>query len=91
MSGPGQPEYKSGDEIHREVINVRQTTTTREAIRITISQRTADNGELALSTANISGHVPAYFEKPDFLEDLAMAMIIAAYHMRKWNKRVDGK
>lgn len=84
-------ESKFGEDIRREVINVRQTTTTREAIRITVSQRNADNGELALATAVFSGRIPAYVESPEFMEDLGMAMIIAAHQMRKWNKYVDGK
>ena len=78
-------------EVRHEVINVRQTTTTRDAIRITVSQRYADNGELALATALLSGRIPMYVESAEFMEDLGMALIIAAYHMRKWNKYVDGK
>jgi 3-polyprenyl-4-hydroxybenzoate decarboxylase len=82
---------KAGEEIRREVITVRHTTTTREAIRITVSQRIADNGELALATATITGHMPSYYEKPDLMEDLAMALINSAYIARKFNKHVIGK
>jgi hypothetical protein len=84
-------EYRAGEEIRREVINVRQTTTTREAIRVTVAQRNADNGELALSTAVISGKIPLYVESARFLEDLGNALIVAAFFMKKWNKYVNGK
>jgi len=77
-------------DIRHEVINVRQTTTTREAIRLTISQRYADNNELALATASLSGKIPTYVESPDFLEDLGMALIIGAHFMRRWNRHVNG-
>ena len=84
-------EPKTGDEIRREVITVRHTTTTREAIRITVSQRVADNGELALATATITGMIPTYYEKPDLMEDYAMALINSAFIVRKFNKHVIGK
>jgi len=80
---------KNRNEIRREVINVRPTTTTREAIRITVAQREADNHELALATAIISGVVPVYVESPDFMEDLGKAYIAGAYFMRKFNKHVE--
>lgn len=79
---------KAGNEVNREVITVRPTTTTREAIRITVSHRIADNGELALATASITGMMPTYYEKPDLMEDLAMALINSAFIMRKFNKHV---
>lgn len=80
-----------GKEIAREVITIRPTTTTREAIRITVSQRVANNGEIALATAVLSGKIDAYYEKPEIMEDVAIALINAAFVMRKLNKRVTGK
>ena len=91
VKGESKAEPRAGDEIRREVITVRHTTTTREAIRITVSQRVADNGELALATATISGFLPTYFEKPDLMEDVAMALINSAFIVRKFNKHVIGK
>lgn len=81
----------AGEELAHEVITIRPTTTTREAIRITVTQRVANNGEIALATAVLSGHIDVYYEKPEIMEDVAIGLINAAYVMRKLNKRVLGK
>ena len=74
--------------IQREVITVRPFTSTREAIRITITQKETDSGELALASWNIGGKIPHYGEKPDILEDLGRLFFVAAYYIRKFNKTV---
>lgn len=75
-------------EIAKEVFTIRPTTTTRPAIRITVTQRVADDGDIAMATASFSQTIPDYFEKPDILEDVAMEMIRAAGAMRRLNRRV---
>jgi len=84
-------EQTTSGEVNREVITIRPTTTTREAIRLTITQRVADNGEIALATAVLSGKIPSYFEKPEIMEDVAKALLNGAYFMRKFNKKINGK
>ena len=79
---------KRPSEIRREVITIRPTTTTRAAIRITITQRQNEDQEIAMSTASISGDIPSYLEKPDLLEDLGRAFFVAAHFMRLWNRHV---
>ena len=76
------------DPLHKEVITIRPPTTTRDPIRITIMQRATDKGEIAMATANLSGLIPDYFEKPDLLEDIGKAFFVAAYFMRRYNKNV---
>jgi hypothetical protein len=90
VDDPEEP-FGAGTEIAHEVITIRPTTTTRAAIRITVSQRVANNGEIAVATAVLSGKIDAYYEKPEIMEDVAIALINAAYIMRKLNKRAVGK
>lgn len=82
-----KPIRKPG-EIRREVFTIRPTTTTREAIRLTVSQRENDNKELALASWVLSGSIPIYGEKPDLLEDIGRLFFVAAYYIRKWNRYV---
>ena len=76
-------------EVYTEDFIIRPVTTTRtKALKITVSQRVIDTGEIAMSTALFSKHMDLYYEKPDILEDQGMAMIRAAGLMRKLNKKV---
>ena len=75
-------------EIFREVITIRPTTSTRPSFTITITQRIADNGETAMATAIVSKQFDIYYEKPNFMKDFANKMIYAAELMEKLNKRV---
>lgn len=84
-----EPDSKQvSQEIFKEVIIIRPTTTTREQLSITVTQRIANNGEIALATATLSKHLDTYFEKPDLIKDTANKMIYAAELMMKLNKKV---
>lgn len=87
-SKPHETTTEKTSELFKEVFTIRPTTTTRPAMRLTVAQRVAEDGEIAMATASLSQHFPTYFEKPDILEDMAMEMIRAAGVMRKLNKRV---
>ena len=79
---------KHPGEIQREVITVRPFTSTREAIRITVTQKKNEEGEPVLASWNIAGKFPYYGEKPDILEDLGRLCFVAAFYIRKFNKAV---
>lgn len=89
IDNPGKTKpSKKLSEIAREEFIIRPLTTTRKAIKITVLQRVTDTSEIALATASLDGAIPAYFEKPDLLEDMGMEFIRAAGAMRKLNKKV---
>jgi len=75
-------------EVHHEEIVIRPATTTRQAIKITLTQRATKENEFAMSTAVLSGHLDIYYEKPDILLDIANNLIYAALVMRRLNKKV---
>ncbi len=79
---------KEDSEIFREVIVIRPTTTTRPPFTITITQRIANNNEIAMSTAVLSRQLDVYHEKPNLLKDIACKLIYAAEVMEKLNKKV---
>lgn len=82
--------FNDPNEVHREVVTVRLPTETRDPVRIIVSQIITAAGDLALCSITIHGLTsePLYYEKPDILEDLAIAIIRATGHARKWNYHV---
>lgn len=88
MQQQNEPQKLGPQEIAKEVFIIRPTTTTRPVIKLTVTQRVTDDGEIAMSTSIFSQSLPVYYEKPDILEDIAMEMIRAAGVMRRLNKKV---
>jgi len=75
-------------EIFREVIVIRPNTTTRQAFSITVTQRIANNGEIAMATAMFSRALDLYHEKPALIRDTANKMIYVAELIERLNKKV---
>ena len=74
--------------IHKKNFTVNLPTSTREPLRITVTQVIAPNGEVALSQAVIIGRVADYLEKPDFMKRLAHKLHCAAGYMEELNENV---
>lgn len=76
-------------EVRKRVFFVRHTTTTREAIYLTVSQRYNDKGKLSLPTITVSGNPATYVESYQFAIDYGETWLRAGLEARDWSRYVD--
>lgn len=78
--------------IRKEIIMIRRGTETREAIKITVTQKQRrESGELLTPTIELTGFVPNLIESGRFAQDVANALTVAAYFFNEWSHYVTGK